>query len=329
MFGGLSGAAGSVASASIAADAAKDAANIQAGALKDAREFVYNNLDPALVNAQAQKASIDQAINRLALQGQIDPALLAQRYAAEAQISEQAAKLGKGEAQAVGTQATKEALAGTSTAEQGKKALIDAALAQIQAGATLPPDVQAELVQTGLEQTGKMTGSASAEGPGGQILRRILGTAGINLQMQRQQQAAALLGQAQQLESSRASILQGLFPNLASTQLNTLKGTQGVLEQSNAMVPNVGLNAQDIANIWLGRVGQTAQLTSDIGKVNAGAAAGAGQAWSQAAGGIAQGLASAWPTVSGWLSSPSASGKPATNASGQFDWTNPANLGLS
>lgn len=306
MFGGLSGAAGSIAGAAIQANAAKEAAKMQIDALEKSQKFIFENLDPDIVNAQATQASIDQAINRLALQGKVDPELLAQRYASEEQISKLASELGQGEAQAVGTAAAAEALTGKDTAAQGKQALIDAALEQIKLGATLPPDVQAELVQSGLEKVGKSTGQATATGQGGTLLRKILGTAGINLQMQRQQQAAALMDKAQALESSRAQILQGLFPNLSATQLNTLKGAQGVLQQSDTMVPNAGLTAQDIANIWLGRVGQTANITQQIGKVGAEAKESLGTAWSGAAGGISSGLSkagsAAWPTVSGWLS---------------------------
>lgn len=301
MFSGLSGAAGSIVSAKISSAASKEATETQVKALKEARDFVYNNLDPNVVNEQATQASVDQAVNRLALQGQTDPALLQQRYNSEAQISKMASQLGKGDAAAVASQATQEALGGGEVAAN-KQALISAALEQLNAGATLPTDVQAELVQSGLEKTGQMTGKANAQGQGGQILRKILGTAGINLQMQRQQQASALLNQAQTLETSRSSILQNLFPQLAQTQLNDLTASQNVLKQSDAMVPSAGLNAQDIASLWLGRVGQTASLTNQIGKTTAADQSAQGQIWSQATGGIAKGAATAWPTVRGWLS---------------------------
>lgn len=320
-MGEIFGAIGSVAGAAIQAAAIKDAARIQTDALKEARQFVFENLDPNVVNAQAAQASVNQAINRLALQGKIDPALLEQRYKSEAQISDLASQLGTGEAQAVGTAAAAEALGAPSTAAQGKQALIDAALQQIQLGATLPPDVQAELVQTGLEQTGKMTGTASPTGVGNQLLKKIIGSAGLQLQAQRQQQAAALLNQAQQLETSRASILSNLFPNLSGVQLNTLKGAQGVLEQSNEMLPQVGLNAQDIANIWLGRVGQTASIQQKIGDVAGKAATSMGTAFSNLAGGLGQTAAAAWPTVSGWLSPSSKPQSGVVNASGASDWT--------
>lgn len=296
------------------AKAQKEATKMQIDALKEARQFVYDNLDPNVVNAQAAQASKNQAINRLALQGKIDPELLAQRYASEGQISELAAGLGSGEAKAVSGQATAEALAGTDTAAQGKQALIDAALEQIRLGATLPPDVQAELVQAGLEKVGQSTGTASAQGMGGTLLKKIIGTAGLQLQQQRQQQAASLLGQAQQLEQSRAAILGNLFPNLSSVQLGQLSGAQSVLAQSDAMVPNVGLNAQDIANLWLGRVGQTASLTTQIGQAGASGALGQGTAWSGAMGGAAKGLASAWPTVSGWISGSGSGGSGSGNS---------------
>jgi hypothetical protein len=192
------GAVGQVAGASIQANAMRDATQMQIDALQKQRDFVYSQLEPGTVNAQAQQADIDRAKNQLALQGQIDPALLAQRYASEGAIAKTSAALASGNTPAdqVAATAAKEAVAGTPGEDDAKKALVDAALKELAAGATLPPDVQAQLVQTGLQKTGQVTGAANASGVGGQVLSTILGTAGINLKMQREQQAANLTNAA-------------------------------------------------------------------------------------------------------------------------------------
>jgi hypothetical protein len=139
-------------------------------------------------------------------------------------------------------------------------------------------------VQTGLEKSGMVTGKAGAQGVGGQLIRQLIGTAGINLQGERQKRATALAGAAQELEASRQSILQNIFPNLSAVQLNQLTGQQNVLNQSNSMVPQVGLSGSDIANLWMARVGATNQLAQ--AGADARAARGAGslmptarQAW--------------------------------------------------
>jgi hypothetical protein len=193
--------------------------------------------------------------------------------------------------------AAKEAVAGVPGMQEAKQRLVDAALAELDAGATLPPDVQAELVQAGLEQTGMTTGAASPKGFGGQILRQILGTAGLALKKQRQETASGLLGQAQNLEQSRQQILGTLFPNLNAVQLNTLKGKQSVLEQSNQMVPEAGLGGTDIANLWLARVGATNQLAQSAADAAARGATGQAQAWQTGFGSAIPYVANALPST--------------------------------
>jgi hypothetical protein len=307
-MGEIFGAAGQIAGSAIQASAMKDATQMQIDALQKNRDFVFQNLDPATINQQALAASQQQAQNRLALQGQIDPALLAQRYAAEGKLAEGTNALGTGAAQDVAKTAADQAIAGTKQTTDAKSALIDAALANLKAGATLPPDVQAELVQTGLEKTGQMSQSASSQGFGGQILRKVLGTAGIQLQQQRQQTAAALAGQAQNLEQSRAGILTNLFPNLSSLQLNTLQGSENALNTSNNMLPQAGLSGNDIANVWLQRVGATSNINNQAAQVAATGAVNQANAWAPAIGAGATAIGSAatspaasslWNTISG------------------------------
>jgi hypothetical protein len=233
------GAAGQVASAAIAADATKSATRMQVDALNKQRDFVYSQLNPDLINSQATSADAERAKQRLALQGITDPELLKQRYASEAKIGQSLETLGN-QSSAVSGAATSEALAGVPKMKEAQQKLIDAALKELDAGATLPPDVQNEIVQTGLERAGQTTGSASAHGFGGQILRKMLGQAGIELQNQRQAKATALTSAAQQLETQRQQILGTLFPNLNTVQLNTLKGQQSVLAQANQSVPEAG-----------------------------------------------------------------------------------------
>lgn len=296
-MGNVLGFVGEIVGSYINAQAQKSITEKQLAALENARNFLFQNLDPANINQQAQLADLDNARNRLKSQAQLDPELLASRYEAEGKIRQQAAELGI-TSKAVQDQAVAEALGGANTAAQGKQALIDAALKQLQEGATLPSDVQAELVKAGLERSGMVTGAATPKGVGGQITRQLLGTAGLQLQQQRQQQAAALLGQAQNLESARAGILGNLFPNLAQTQLGILGGQQSVLQQSNAIMPNAGLSGNDIANLWLARVGATTSLNRDSANVAARGAQGVAQAWQPAIGAASSFAANAFPNLS-------------------------------
>ncbi len=296
-MGDVLGFVGTIVSSFVSAAAQKKITKMQLDALDKARNFLFDNLDPQNINQQARIADLDNARNRLKAQAELDPELLASRYEAEGKIREQAAELGI-TSKAVQDQAVAEALGGGNTASQGKQALIDAALQQLSEGATLPSDVQAELVKAGLEKSGMVTGAATPKGVGGQITRTLLGSAGIQLQQQRQQQAAALLGQAQNLEQSRASILGSLFPNLAQTQLGILGGQQSVLAQSNSIMPNAGLSGGDIANLWLARVGASTSLSRDAANVAARGAQGVAQAWQPAIGAASNFAASSLPTFS-------------------------------
>jgi len=333
-MGDILGAAGSIAGAIIGSNASDNAANAQTSAINKQQQFVFQNLNPSVIGPLATQADYANAVNRLVAQGQLDPALLDSRYGSENSIRDQLNTLGVQPA-TVSNQAVLEAINGPNVSGEskqnlvntgntdltsptpGKDALIQAAMGQLNAGATLPPDVQAELVKAGLENAGMVTQNASGQGAGGQILRTILGTAGINLQQQRQTQAANLLGAAQaldtqkkqtatgligaaqNLEQSRASILQNLFPNLSNVQLANLAGTQGVLGTSNSMLPNGGLSGSDVANLWLARVGATNQLTQAAANVKAQNALNQGVAQSNLAGASARGLASGVSAIGG------------------------------
>lgn len=273
------GAVGQVAGAAIQANAMENATKMQIDALNQQKQFVFDQLDPNKIQSQAQIADVNRAQNQLALQAQIDPQLLAQRYASEGAIAKTAADISSGTTPAdqVAAASTQEALAGGPANEASKKALVDAALKELSAGATLPPDVQAQLMQAGLSKTGQVTGTANASGVGGQVLQTILGTAGINLKFQREQNASNLAQSAQALESSRQQILGSLFPNLQNQQLKSIATQQNILDQSNKMVPNVGLGGTDITNLWLGRVGATNQLAQTAANAAAAGSAAQGQ----------------------------------------------------
>lgn len=300
LFGGLFGAIGSIAGAAISASAIREATQRQIEALERQREFVFANLDPAMIGGQAAGQDVRNALARLALQGQIDPALLRIRGTSQNMLEQQLAELGKPGAD-VAAQATSEALSGTDTAKQAKQALIDAGIANLQAGATLPPDVQAEFMKAGLEQSGMTTGGASGKGVGGQLLRTVLGTAGVNLQKQREQQASALFQSAQDLESRRQQTLQSLFPSLTANQLQTMAGTTGALGVSESMKPQAGLTGSDVANLWLARVGATNQLAQSAADAQGRAGIATGQIWANAMSGglgaLGRGLGS-----TGWFS---------------------------
>lgn len=293
--------AGQIAGAAITADAMKDAAKMQIKALEKQRQFVYDELAPEKIGAQATAADIDRARNRLALQAQTDPSLLRSRYKAEGAIERGLDELFGPNAPGdlIAQQAQIEALA-PSVAAQAKQRLIDTALGELDAGATLPRDLQAELVTAGLTRAG-----ATGQRAGGQRVEvaRMIGERGLQLQAERQARAAALTGAAQQLETSRANILGALFPTLQAQQLQKQQAAQAALGISNELMPTAGLGGTDIANIWLARVGATNQLAQQQADIGARAGQASAQALGQGIGGafrLAGGIAEN-PKVKEWL----------------------------
>lgn len=296
-MGDVLGFVGTIAGSAISAKAQRDVAAKQIAALERQRQFVFENLNPDKINKLATAADIKNAKARLALQKELDPELYAARQEAEKKIRADLQELGV-TSDKVADQAVKEALDGTDVAAQGKQKLIDAALEQLRLGATLPPDVQAELVKAGLEKGGMVVGAASPKGFGGQITRQLLGSAGVALQQQRQSQAAGLLGQAQNLENSRAALLGTLFPNLANTQLAKTAGTQAILGQINSTMAPVGLTGGDVTNLWLARVGGSANMAREQAQVQALAGTNIAATWQKAMGSAIPYAANSLPTTS-------------------------------
>lgn len=311
------GAAGNVASGIINANTANRAAKQQSRAIDKMKAYTEKNLDPEVLKKVALQADTERIQNQLALQAKIDPALAAQRGVAEQKISEGLAGVGTSASDVVAAQAAKEALA---TNAAGKQQLIEAALGELNAGAKLPPDLQAELMQAGLQKASGVTGGAGgAAGVSGSILSQVLGSAGLNLKAQREQQATQMLTAAGNLEQQRAQILQGLFPRLQQQQLGNLSAASGVLQQENALLPNAGLTGTQVASDWLARVGAINQLAGQQASVQAQGALATGQAKAGVAGAIASLGQAAAPGEASGISSFFNSGKNLVGASsGEF-----------
>lgn len=285
-FGALLGGAGAIASGIINADAISKATNLQSAAMQDVIQRITTQMTPAQLQQIATHGDVQRAQQQQALLAQIYPGLAKAQAAAEGSLASQVTGFGpQSAASQVGAAAAKEALGAPSTAG-GQQALIDSALAQLKAGATLPPDVEAQLVQAGLESSGMVTQSATGRGIGGQQLRTILGTAGIQLQQQRQQQAASLLTQAQQLETQRQSVLQSLFPNLSNVQLQQAAAPASIFGLAAGATPQAGLSGTSLANAWLQRIGALNQATEQAAGVKASGALAQGQNWSQTIGSL-------------------------------------------
>lgn len=287
------GAVGGIVSAGLESSAAGSATEIQKSAIQRIQSNILSQLSPDTLNSVALTGDTQRAQQQRLLFQQMFPDLAAAQTAAERSLSQQAGGYGpQADASRVGSAATSDALSNAHATQENQNQLIDAALAQLKAGATLPPDVEAQLVQSGLEQSGMVTQSASGKGICGQQIRTLLGQAGINLQMQRQGLAANLTAQAQELENQRQAALQNLFPRLAQTQLAETQGASSIFGTTQSATPEAGLSGTQLANSWLSRVGA---LNSAIGQQAGIEAAGKlaqGQIWGNAIGSAISGIGS-------------------------------------
>jgi len=283
-FGSLLGGAGAIASGIINNDAISEATKLQSSALQSVISRIQNEMTPAQLQQIATLGDTQRATQQQQLLAKIYPGLFAAQKTAENSLAAQAGGFGSQSlASQVGAKAASEALSAPSTAG-GQQQLIDSALAQLKQGATLPPDVEAQLVQAGLESSGMVTQHASGQGVGGQQIRTLLGTAGIQLQQQRQQQAASLLTQAQQLETQRQNVLQSLFPNLSQVQLQQAGGAGSIFGLTSSATPQAGLSGTSLANAWLQRIGATNQATEQLAGVQGAGKLAQAQNWSNTIG---------------------------------------------
>lgn len=281
-MGDVFGAVGGIISGNNTENAIQEATNWQTKAISQAENNVTQNMDPAQVNQVAQQQAASTARASLGLQQQLDPSLYGTRYTSEAGMAGAVGDINnplsqEGQVQATATAGALNQPGGLST---GMQDMLDAAHKELQAGATLPADLQAELIQSGLQVGGQAMpgGGARGTGAGGTILSTVLGQAGQQLQFQRQQSASNLLQSASALNTARQNILSNLFPNLKNAQLSNLSANAGAFGVSNAAMPTSGISGSDAANIWLNRIGAQNDLSLQRAQVAATGKLGTAQA---------------------------------------------------
>ncbi len=281
---------GQKAAAEKSAKAIIQSTQMQIDAMERQLDRVYEELDPAEVGPEALAADIERAKNRLVLQGIVDPDLLKTRYAAAQKILGTTLEAGQRQRliEAIGMEET---LAGVPAAA-GKPALIAAAIQELEAGATLPPDVQQELIRAGLQRIGAVTGQASAVSAS-PWLQRFIGSAALDLQAQRQQRAALLLSAAQQLESARSAELAKLGSMLSAGEAQRLNLPMTALQLASQELPEAGLGGQAMTELRMARVGAGNQLSQSVADAMAKQTLGLGTVQAQQAGAMWQSAAGA------------------------------------
>lgn len=289
-------AAAAAASAVVKKKAADKAAKAQKKGLETQAALLKKN-DPVSLNKAAIMADEERAKRRLDLQKEIDPELAAIREQSKKTMQKFAET--SPEERASGQLARtlyEEVKAPDQKTEQIKDQLLSAAQQELSAGATLPPEFQAELVRSGLN-TGSQAGLAIDKNVIGGGVARMLGAGGIQLQKERQQQAMALTQQAENLKRSRVDILSSVFPKLRDLETSNLNEARQSFGLAEAALPESGFGGTELVNLKLGMMKNQMQLAQSKANLKAQQAQAKGQfvgeligAGASAVGGVAGGF---------------------------------------
>jgi len=230
-----------------ASKAQKKALMKQINAYKSLEEVNIDKLKELAAGTDKENLS-----NRITSQQEVDPAMAALR-------SEGAASLLAGLASDRAGGESDTALAAASADEADKSQstagliadLIAQAKKDLAAGATLPPELQGELIRSGLESGVSTSLGATGEGVQGTKIRTLLGSAGLALKNQRQQSAQSALSTADALKSSRQARLSqivGLDQNIRQGKA-TRAGSANQMGQ--AAMGGGGIEGGDAANLFV------------------------------------------------------------------------------
>ncbi len=249
--------------------AADKAAEAQKNALKGQKKILEEELSYGKVNQQAVQAERQRAKDRIALQEEIDPELAQLRQLGKEQLLAQAKQPG---ASQQSVQVANQLFAEFQKPDQGiehlKDQIISKAQEDLNRGATLPPEYQAELVRAGIT-AGSQAGLKTAQSTIGGKVTQALGAAGVNLEQQRTQEAAGLAGVANNLEQSRAKLLESIFPTISqseATQRAVAASTFGIGEQT---LPQAGLTGQEAANLQINKGNTLMKIRGKRGAISA------------------------------------------------------------
>lgn len=296
-------AAGAVAgSAAAKKSAANKAAGAQKKALSQQEAILRRNLDPGALNRLAQTMDRERLLSRRKLQEETDPELAELRQFGKAELLKEFQRPSES---LQSTQLANRLFAENAEADPRMEALKDSIISRAQEdldrGAELPAEFQAELVRSGLS-TGAGSGIGVSRNQVGGVTSRLLGGAGIQLEAQRTAEAAGLANTAQNLTASRANILSSIFPTVKAAEDAKLARAAGAFQIGEATLPQSGLSGSDAVNLEVTRRNAQIAARGQRGVVNAQQAIAAGEAnaaYIQAAGQAASAGIGAYGSLAG------------------------------
>ncbi len=266
-----------------AAQAKKNAANKAAKARQRALDSVQTT-GPEAVNKLAQNADEERYTGQLALQKRVEPNAAAARESGLKELAgsvrtEQDTKA----AAAADTAYAELAQDNPETAALRQQLLADAK-AELDRGAELPPEFQAELVKAGLETSSRSGVGVSRMGAAGQTQRKLIGSAGLALKQQRTQNATAAVGAETQFQSARQQVLAGLSSQLMQIGNNRQARAANAVGVAQQLTPEFGLSGREMASLEMKRQDEENRKRLGTGEIQAGKALAQGQYVAELAG---------------------------------------------
>lgn len=271
-------AVGAAGSAYLKKKAGDKAAGAQMKALTGQKKILSEELSFERINQAATDADRLRAQSRLALQKEIDPELAQVRQLGKEQLLAEASRpdASKGTTQ-VANKLVEENLQADPRLEALKDSIINRAQSELDSGATLPPEFQADLVRAGVTAGGQAGFRPESKTIGGSIARA-LGIGGEQLKQSRQDQAVKLAGAADGLQSSRASILASIFPTVKAMEDSRKADAAAAFGIGDATLPESGLTGREAANIQTNRGNTLLKIRGKQGDLKAQKALNAGEA---------------------------------------------------
>ena len=257
-------AAVTVGSAYMKSQGAKAAAQKQIDALRSQEQINVPSLQ-----TEAQQADEAKYKGTLALQKEVDPGLAATR---QNSIDQLAALSGpqKTDAQAQGLAdaAFNENVSDPQSQALRQKLLADAQQ-QLDAGATLSPAFQAEVVRSGLESGTGNGFSANKGGALGRDATKAIGVAGEQLKQTRVASANSEANTATQMAATRASILANLIPVINAVPAVQMQRAQAGFSTAQSALPNYGLSGTQTVGLELQRIADKNKTLTAVGQQQA------------------------------------------------------------
>lgn len=290
-------AAATAAAAYLKGQAAKKAGAAQKKALAEQEAILVKKLDPAALNRLAQTMDKERLLNRRKLQEETDPELAKLRQLGKEELLKEFSRDDNTrQSTQVANRLFQENAELDPRMEALKDSIINKAQADLDKGAELPAEYQAELVRSGLG-VGAGAGVGVSRNQVGGVTSRLLGGAGLQLEAQRTAEAQSLIGTANALTTSRANILSSIFPTIKATEDAKIARAAGAFQLGESTIPQYGISGSDAVNLEVARQNALVAARGRKGAINANLAIARGEtnaAYVQAAGSAASGVAGAY-----------------------------------